>query len=222
MKRLDKLALKAKKSDRHFERLLERLNSRMHRRWLKLPNYVKFNYSEKGDLTHIVWDVVKKFNPKEGNFICFLSSNINFLVKGELRIKRKRLRDKEIFQENVDLYKRPYYSMVDILAEREAFQLACSELMERLDDIPRSIFREKVNPSKRTIAISIEMSFQQGGSDRPVRLKWKHIAESLQIPYPKLLIHLNTDIIPMADYIFRKYGFKNPYEYRDGPIRPIH
>ena len=217
MKGLDKLALKAKKSSRHFERLLDKLNARMHRRWLKLPGYVKFNYTEKGDLNHLVWEVVKKFNPNEGNFICFLSSNINFLVKGELKVQRRKLRDKEIFQENASLYRKPCYGMVDILAEREAFQLACSELMDRLDDTSRSIFKEKVSPSKRTIAISIESAFNKGGSDTPVRLNWKHIAESLQIPYPKLLELLNTDIMPMADFIFRKYGFKNPYEYRDGP-----
>jgi len=89
--------------------------------------------------------------------------------------------------------------------------------MDRLDEDSRNIFREKISPSKKTIDISIRMSFLGGGSDRPVRLKWKHIAESLEIPYPKLLKLLSSDILPMANYIFRKYGFKNPYEYRDGP-----
>jgi hypothetical protein len=209
--------VKAKVSATHFEKLLKKLSPRLNSRRMRFPTYVKVLYDQKEDLKTFVWELVKRYNKNEGGFIGYLESNMHFMIKTECRKKRKFIqKGRVIVEENTRLYREPHYSMVELLAEKEAFNLACKETLDLLTGDARRIFEERINPSRITLDISIEDAFSRGGCDSPVRLKWKHIAKSLKISYVKLINTVNHEIIPKAYVVFRKYGFNNPYEYRDG------
>lgn len=218
MKELDSLAVKAKNSEKCLKRLLDKLESRLTARSAYLPEYVKILHDQDGCLRSLVWDLVKRYNRDSGSFIYFLESNINFLIKTEAKKQRKfNVVGKAIVAENQKLYREPHYSLIDYMAERESFYLACRELVDDLSYMGRLIFKERINPSKRTIHISIRDAFNKGGSDGPVRLRWKHIAKSLKIPYVKVIMIVNEEVMAKANVIFRKYGFCGTYDYRDKP-----
>jgi len=214
--KIDHLAQRAKTSEEHLQKLLDRLDSKLRFISNGLPDYVKIMHDQDGCLKSLVWDLVKKYDINCGSFVAYLETNIHFLIKSEHRkVKKYNMFGKRIVTENNRLYKEPYYSLVDLIAERESFYMACAELKRNLSTIANIIFEERVNPSKRTISISVHDSFDKGGSDSPVRMTWKHISKSLKIPYAKVIKIVNSEIIVKADEIFRKFGFCNPYDYRN-------
>jgi hypothetical protein len=210
---IDNLALKAKTSEKCLKKLLKRLEYRFHR---SMPEYMRFVHDQDGSLRSLAWELIRKYDKNAGGFIMFFESNVKFLIKTEYKKHRRFMtRGQEIIRQNIKLYKEPYYSPCDLIAEKESFYLACRDLDEQLTPLAQKIFRERLSPSKATIQISINDAFNKNGSDSPVRLRWKHISQSLSVPYIKLLNIVNKEIIPKAKEIFRKYGFCNPYEIRD-------
>jgi len=215
---LDKLAVRAKVDERCLEMLIKKVEPKLIQSRLRFPHYIKVLFDQDGDLNWLVWELVKKYDQKEGGFIGFLNSNIQFLVKSEYRKWKKfNTRGIKICKENTRVYREKVNEHeIKQMANREAFYRGYNELMRYLSEKAKRIFKERVNPSRKTIDISIRAAFERGGSDSPVRLRWKHIAKSLGIPYVKVINIVNQEIIPKGNVIFRKYGFRSPYEYRDG------
>jgi len=217
MNKIDSLAIKAKNDEKCLNKLFYRLKSRMFYNNRKIPNTIRLLYDEDGDMKTFIWLLVKKFDVNIGTFINYFESSFNGFIKTEYRrYKKNNDNAKRIFLENTKLYREECYSMEVCVANREAFYLACDAILKELTPLAAKIFKERLYPTRKTIQISIDCSFNKGGSDGIVRLNWNHIRKSLGIPYNKLTFTVNHEILPVANEIFRNYGFRAPYEYRDG------
>jgi len=217
MNKIDALAIKAKNSEIHLEKLLKRMNGRLYYSNRKIPPNIRIMYDSDGELKTFVWLLVKKYNVNIGTFINFYENSFNCLMKSEYKkYRRYNVKGKKIFLENTRLYREDFYDMETYLANKESFYLACNEIIGGLTSQAAQIFKERLFPSKKTINISIEDSFNRGGSDSPVRLKWVHLAKSVGLPYNRAVLIINNEIMPKAGEVFRNYGFFPPYEYRDG------
>lgn len=217
MNKIDSLAIKAKNDEKCLNKLFSRLRSRMSYNNRKIPNTIRLLYDEDGDMKTFIWFLVRKFDANLGTFINYFESSFNGFIKSEYRrYKKNNEGAKQIFLENTKLYREEYYSMEVCVANKEAFYLACDAILKKLTPLAAKIFKERLYPTRKTIQMSIDDSFNRGGSDGIVRLKWNHIGKSLAIPYYKLILLVNQEIMPVANEIFRNYGFRAPYEYRDG------
>lgn len=217
MNSIDTLAIKAKTSDRCLDKLFKRMRGRMFYSGNKMSLTVRLLHEPEGDLKTLIWMLVRKFDANEGTFINFFESSFSFFLKSEYRrYKKHNEKGKRIFLENTKAYREEYYSMDAYLANKEAFYLACDAILAKLGVLAAKIFKERLYPTRKTIQISIDDSFNRGGSDSPVRLKWTHIAKALKLPYNRVVFIVNQEIMPVASETFRNYGFRAPYEYRDG------
>lgn len=217
MNKIDFLAIKAKNDEKSLNKLFSRLKTKIYYSNRKVPNKIRLLYDQDGDMKTFIWLLVKKFDANIGTFMNFFENSFNCLLKSEYRrYKKYNEKDKRIFIENTKLYREEYHNMETCVANREAFYLACDAILNKLTPMAAKIFKERLYPTRKTIQISIDDSFNRGGSDSPVRLKWTHIGKSLKIPYNKTIIAVNQEILPVANEIFRNYGFRAPYEYRDG------
>jgi hypothetical protein len=217
MNKIDSLAIRAKNDEKALESLCNRLKGRIFYNNRKIPNTIRLLYDQDGDMKTFIWLLVKKFDANIGTFINFYENSFTCFLKSEYRrYKKHNEKGKRIFVENTKLYREEYYSMEACIANREAFYLACDAILKELPPLAAKIFKERLYPTRKTIRISIEDSFNKGGSDSPVRLKWTHIGKSLGVSYNKILFIVNQEIMPVANEIFRNYGFRAPYEYRDG------
>ena len=93
---INKLAVKAKTSEKHLKRLLKKTSYYRWKYSRKFPKESAILKDPDGELIYITWDVLKRYDPERGGFITLLVSSFSNVIFAELTKinRRKKLADK--------------------------------------------------------------------------------------------------------------------------------